>query len=210
MRHTEPAERRAARLEDARLRTQQSRSAATDLVSYQRNEREMVRIAGTHTQRTADLNLHYHCLAFRYNPAIDYSSIQNVVIGQMSYVCTYCQALKFNNETKRMCCAGKNIKLPHLEAPPEPLKALLGGSTVESRHFLSNIRKYNYCFQMTSFGAEIMTAQSMSTFKIKKNKYMTKLDHCSRSKIVTINSFKWTLSVMIKMKLMHVMEYILH
>ncbi|GFY03531.1 uncharacterized protein TNCV_3211681 [Trichonephila clavipes] len=91
MRHTEPAERRAARLEDVRLRTQQSRSTATDLVRYQRNERERVRIAGTRTQRAADLNLQYHHLAFRYNQAIDYSSSQNVVIGQMSHVCTYCQ-----------------------------------------------------------------------------------------------------------------------
>ncbi|GFS98757.1 uncharacterized protein TNCV_753761 [Trichonephila clavipes] len=105
-RHTEPAERRSARLEDARLRTQQSRSAATDLVRYQRNGCERVRIAGIRTQRTADLNLQYHRLAFRYNPAIDYSSSRNVVIGQMSHVCTYCQALKFNNETKGMCCAG--------------------------------------------------------------------------------------------------------
>ncbi|GFS67026.1 uncharacterized protein TNCV_2528051 [Trichonephila clavipes] len=123
------------------MRTQQSRSAATDLVRYQRNGCERVRIAGTRTQRTADLNLQYHRLAFRYNPAIDYSSSRNVVIGQMSHVCTYCQALKFNNETKGMCCAGGKIKLPHLEAPPEPLKTLLAGSTAESKYFLSNIRK---------------------------------------------------------------------
>ncbi|GFX72924.1 hypothetical protein TNCV_1752311 [Trichonephila clavipes] len=74
MRQAEPEERQAARLEDARLRTLQSRSAATDLFRYQQNERERVRIAGTRTQRTADLNLQYHRLAFRYNPAIDYSS----------------------------------------------------------------------------------------------------------------------------------------
>ncbi|GBM70345.1 hypothetical protein AVEN_151483-1 [Araneus ventricosus] len=114
IRNAEPAERRAARLEDARLGAQQSRSAATDLARYQRNERERVRIAGTRTQRTADLNLQYHRLAFRYNPAVDYSSSRHVVIGQMSHVCTYCQALKFNNETKGICCAGGKIKLPIL------------------------------------------------------------------------------------------------
>ncbi|GFV36579.1 uncharacterized protein TNCV_2260981 [Trichonephila clavipes] len=59
------------------------------------------------------------------------------------------------------------VKLPHLEAAPEPLKILLAGSTAESKQFLSNIRKYNYCFQLTSFGAEIVTAQFMPTFKIK-------------------------------------------
>ncbi|XP_039275262.1 uncharacterized protein LOC120349356 [Nilaparvata lugens] len=109
----DPAERRAARLEDARLRARQSRSAATDLVRFERNERERVRIAETRTERTADLHLEYNRLAFRYNPAIDYSSSQHVVIGQMSHVCSYCQALKFNNETKGMCCAGGKIKLPY-------------------------------------------------------------------------------------------------
>lgn len=54
MRNTEPAERRAARLEDARFRAQQSRSAATDLVRCQQNERERVRIAETRTRRTTD------------------------------------------------------------------------------------------------------------------------------------------------------------
>ncbi|GBM81799.1 hypothetical protein AVEN_145965-1 [Araneus ventricosus] len=97
-------------------------------------------IAGTRTHRTVDFNLQYHRLAFRYNPAVEYSSSRHVVIGQMSHVCTYCQALKLNNETKGMCCAGGKIKLPHLEAPPDPLKTLLAGSTAESKHFLSNIR----------------------------------------------------------------------
>ncbi|GFT82255.1 uncharacterized protein TNCV_4650671 [Trichonephila clavipes] len=184
MRHTEPAESRAARLEDARLRTQQSRSAAADLVRYQRNKLERVRTARTRTQRTADLNLQYHRLVFRYNLAIDYSSSRNVVIGQMSHVCTYCQALRFNNETKGMCYTGGKITLPHLEVPPEPLKTYLidvdlafrlivdlAGSTAESKHFLSNIRKYNFCFQMTSFGVEIVTAEFMPTFKIKGQIY---------------------------------------
>ncbi|GFX74698.1 uncharacterized protein TNCV_3121281 [Trichonephila clavipes] len=149
MYQTEPAERRAARLEDAQLPTQQSGSAETDLVPYELNERERVRIAGTLTQRTADLNLQYHRLAFRYNPDIDYSSSRHVVLRQISHACTYCQALKFNNEAKGMCCSGGKIKLPHLEAPPEPLKALLAGLTAESKYFLSNIREYNSCFQMT-------------------------------------------------------------
>ncbi|GFU93906.1 uncharacterized protein TNCV_1661291 [Trichonephila clavipes] len=98
-------------------------------------------------------------------------SSQHVVIGQMSHVCTYCQALKLNDEAKGMCCAGRKIKLPHLEAPPEPLKTLLAGSITESKHFLLNIRKNNSCFQMTSFGAQIVTAQFMPTFKIKGQIY---------------------------------------
>ena len=103
---------------NARLRAQQSRSAAEYLVCSQWNERESVRIAERRTQRTVDLNR----LAFRYNPADDYNSSCHVVIGRMSHVRTYCQALKLNNETKGLCCAGRKIKLPQLEAPPEPLR----------------------------------------------------------------------------------------
>ncbi|GBN08201.1 hypothetical protein AVEN_238232-1, partial [Araneus ventricosus] len=51
-------------------RTDKSANVATDLVRYQRNERERVKIAGTRTQRTADLSLQYLRLAFRYNPAV--------------------------------------------------------------------------------------------------------------------------------------------
>ncbi|GBN93882.1 hypothetical protein AVEN_181355-1 [Araneus ventricosus] len=80
-------------------RTDKFANVATDLVRYQRKERDRLRIPGTRTQRTADLNLQYHRLAFRYNPAVDYSSSRHVVIGQMSHVCTYYQALKFNDES---------------------------------------------------------------------------------------------------------------
>ena len=52
MRNMEPPERRAVRLEHARLRARQSRSAATDLVRSQWNELERVGIAEIRTQRT--------------------------------------------------------------------------------------------------------------------------------------------------------------
>ncbi|GFU18644.1 uncharacterized protein NPIL_1491 [Nephila pilipes] len=70
-----------------------------------------------------------------------------------------------------MCCAAGKIKLPQLREPPEPLKTLLAGYTAESKHFLSNIRKYNSCFQMTSFGAEVITTHFMPTFKVKGQIY---------------------------------------
>jgi hypothetical protein len=89
----------------------------------------------------------------------------------MTEVCPYCKALKFYGETKGMCCATGKIKLPQLGEPPEPLKTLLDRYTTKSKHFLSNIRKYNSCFQMTSFGAEIVTAQFMPTFKVKGQIY---------------------------------------
>lgn len=51
------------------------------------------------------------------------------------------------------CRSNGEIDLPCLSKPQEPLKSYVTGGTVESRHYLKNIRKYNSCFQMTSFGA---------------------------------------------------------
>ncbi|GFT57739.1 uncharacterized protein NPIL_300051 [Nephila pilipes] len=70
-----------------------------------------------------------------------------------------------------MCFAARKIKLSKLREPPEPLKTLLAGYTAESKHFLSNIRKYNSCFQMTSFGAVVITTHRMPTFKVKGQIY---------------------------------------
>ena len=66
-----------------------------------------------------------------------------------------------------MCCASGKVKLPKLAAPLEPLKTLLTGNMSESKRFLLNIRKYNSCFQMTSFGAQFENPdQFMPTFKV--------------------------------------------
>ncbi|VDN02485.1 unnamed protein product, partial [Onchocerca ochengi] len=70
-----------------------------------------------------------------------------------------------------MCCVAGKIRLPQLEEPPELLKTLLAGYSDELKRFLSKIRKYNSCFQMTSFGAEIVTTQFMPTFKVKGQLY---------------------------------------
>jgi hypothetical protein len=53
------------------------------------------------------------------------------------------------------------------------LKTLVSGQTAESKHFLANIRKYNSCFQMTSFGAskEMVEPGFMPTFKIQGQVY---------------------------------------
>ncbi|VDN05605.1 unnamed protein product, partial [Onchocerca ochengi] len=113
----------------------------------------------------------FNRLAFRYNPADNYNLNPHFLIGTMNEVCPYCKALKFKGEAKGMCCAAGKIKLPQLEEPSEPLKTLLAGYSAESKRFLSKIRKYNSCFQMTSFGAEIVTTHFMPTFKVKGQIY---------------------------------------
>ncbi|KAI6647773.1 hypothetical protein LOD99_8488 [Oopsacas minuta] len=74
-----------------------------------------------------------------------------------------------------MCCKSGKVQLHDLEDLSEPLKRLMLGETSESRHFLENIRKYNSCFQMTSFGVTKETRESgyMPTFKTQGQVYHT-------------------------------------
>lgn len=105
--------------------------------------------------------------AFLYDCTIDYSSHPLVCIGAMEVVCVHCGALKFAGETPGLCCLNGKVKLPLLTPPPEPLHTLLRGESPESRHFLANTQKYNGCFQMTSFGADIVLEQGFNpTFKV--------------------------------------------
>lgn len=118
-------------------------------------------------RRQAVLPVSYIRAAFRYDSTIDYSADNNVMIGSMGVVCPHCKALKFRNESPGLCCASGKIKLAPLNSPPEPLNSLVLGSGIHSTHFLTNIQKYNACFQMTSFGAtNIVRDNFMPTFKV--------------------------------------------
>ncbi|XP_053956182.1 uncharacterized protein LOC128861832 [Anastrepha ludens] len=108
--------------------------------------------------------------SFNFDATIDYS--MHAYIGQMNIECIHCKAIKFRNETPGMCCPGGKVKLPVLELPPEPLHSLVSGNSPTSKHFLLNIKKYNSCFQMTSFGAtNIIRNGFMPTFKIQGQIY---------------------------------------
>ena len=92
-------------------------------------------------------------LGFNYQPNCDYSAHPMALIGKLDKICPHCCARKFRSEAPGLCCAGGKVCLPPLVPPSEPLASLVAGVTAESKHFLVNIRKYNSCFQMTSFGA---------------------------------------------------------
>ncbi|GFV02612.1 helitron_like_N domain-containing protein [Trichonephila clavipes] len=159
---------RQARQERDRVHTALARSLETNEQRQARQQRN--RNHSTQTRRTihTDLNL----CGFNYNPLYNYSLHPSVVIGKMDKKCTYCGAQKFKNETPGMCCAGGKLKVPDLRSPPEPLLTLVLGKTSQSKDFLKNIRKYNSCFQMTSFGAtNIVNANYMPTFKVQGQIY---------------------------------------
>ncbi|CAF1614094.1 unnamed protein product [Didymodactylos carnosus] len=63
--------------------------------------------------------------AFRYDPANSYDSHPQLHIGQMTDVCSYCDALKWPGEAPGICCSGGTVRLPALRPPPEPLKSLI-------------------------------------------------------------------------------------
>lgn len=111
--------------------------------------------------------------AFAYDEIIHYSEDPLINIGRMTVTCNFCQALKWKGETPGMCCSNGKVQLPPLIDPPEPLMTLLTANSTEGRHFQSNVRKYNSCFQMTSFGStkQIKERGFMPTFKIQGQVY---------------------------------------
>ncbi|RCN48933.1 hypothetical protein ANCCAN_05042 [Ancylostoma caninum] len=169
-RAAETSEQHATRLEDNRLRMTESRAAETPEQREDRLQNErMQRLHSRQTFRRADLRL----AAFRYDPNYNYREHPRVVIGKMDVICPHCQAKRFRGETPGMCCSGGKVKLPPLNPPPEPLLSYMPGTTTESKHFLQNIRRYNSCFQMTSFGttATVQEGGFMPTFKVKGQIY---------------------------------------
>ncbi|UYV73206.1 hypothetical protein LAZ67_10002175 [Cordylochernes scorpioides] len=94
---------------------------------------------------------------FNYSFAVEYFKHPLISLGMMDTTCRFCGALRWKDESSGMCCSNGKVRLPLIDLPPEPLRSLLSGENSDSVHFLRNIRKYNSCFQMTSFGAENQT-----------------------------------------------------
>ncbi|VFQ69529.1 unnamed protein product [Cuscuta campestris] len=60
------------------------------------------------------------------------------------------------NPKYSLCCKQGKIKLAPVKQPPMPLKDLLIGTDVESKHFQTNIHSYNCMFSFTSLGGKII------------------------------------------------------
>ena len=72
-----------------------------------------------------------------------------------------------------MCCSNGRAELLPLGDTPEILKSLLLGQSIDSAHFLLNIRKYDSAFQMKSFGCteQVCLSCFMPTFKVQDQVY---------------------------------------
>ncbi|KAL4142010.1 hypothetical protein QTP88_004542 [Uroleucon formosanum] len=141
----ETQEQRDERLQQNIMRTRAARER--NIATVRERDRQRQRISRSLTRAS------FVRLAFEYAPDINYSAHSKIAIGEMDKVCQYCQALKFRNEAAGMCCASGKVVLSPLPTPPEPLLSLLTGNSDDSILFLRKIRKFNSCFQMTSFGA---------------------------------------------------------
>ena len=138
----------------SRLAGQRTRQAASR--ADESPDQTSSRVAGQRTRQAATRAAQWEFMegeAFKYDPTKSYDSHPQLCIGRMTDVCcSHCKGFKWRGEAAGMCCSNGKVKLPPLRLPPEPLQSLMLGETAESKHFLDNIRKYNSCFQMTSFG----------------------------------------------------------
>lgn len=172
-RQAETNEHRMQRLATMRITRLTSRNRASDLnrTLSQLGNRSRMQI-----ERAKSLSS-FHRIAFEYSPETEYCANPKINIGSMDKECVHCHALKFKNEPPGMCCSSGKVVLPSLNPPPDPLKNLMDGNTAESKLFLKKIRKFNNCFQMTSFAANIISNTDglgrtfNSTFKIQGQVY---------------------------------------
>lgn len=110
--------------------------------------------------------------AMSYDPNIDYEGDSTVSLGTMAFKCQHCNALKWKEEAPSMCCSAGKVQLPPFKPLPEPLYSLVMGSHPEHIHFMDRVRKYNSCFNMTSFGAKQIKNDGFNpTFKVQGQVY---------------------------------------
>ncbi|XP_071574697.1 uncharacterized protein [Temnothorax nylanderi] len=108
----------------------------------------------------------------------------------MSHKCKYCNALKWKEEAPGMCCSAGKVQLSPFEPLPEPLYSLVMGSHPEHVHFMNRVRKYNNCFNMTSFGAkQVLQDGFMPTFKVQGQVYHLELVKELQKMLHEVNSY---------------------
>ena len=154
---------------EERLRLQRERRA--ELRMRERPEVRLEREAQGVQRRNRGLDLRN--AAFSYDPLLDYSTLPAINIGTLDVVCQFCSARCFRGEADGLCCSKGKVRVESIRQPPEPILTLFSGLYPESRQFLRHIRRYNSCFQMTSFGVTGGVANDgfMPTFRIQGQIY---------------------------------------
>ena len=68
-------------------------------------------------------------------------------VGLMTECCDYCDAFRYNGETKSICCNAGKVKVHPLSPAPSDLLELF-----DEPEFRNNIRNYNNAMAFTSLG----------------------------------------------------------
>ena len=165
-------------VEQKQIRNEESRKRIKVLPENRQVEAQEQNTSVNAVEERRRRNYNFENEAFRYDPTKEYSKHPSVVIGKMDKICEFCGAKKFKGETLSMCCKGGKVKLSSLQVPPPELFSYMSGETPESKHFLQSIRRYNACFQMTSFGATcVHEKDGLVLYSKYKDKSITKWDH---------------------------------
>ena len=123
------------------------------------------------TETTARTNIN---AGFQCDTTTDYASNDKVAIGRMTDVCPHClQCTDMEERTTNTLLLQWKGETPTHQDPPLILKRLLEENIAISKHFRSNIKKYNFAFQMTSLGTEhnLTNHGLFTTFKIQGQCY---------------------------------------
>uniref|UniRef100_UPI0035901195 uncharacterized protein n=1 Tax=Myxine glutinosa TaxID=7769 RepID=UPI0035901195 len=146
------------------IQTQANRQYETAEQQVQRLETNNISTSQARASETVGQHRHSNSMAFTYDRG---NPVNFANVGQMNDKCRHCAAMKFNGETKGVCCSdGKVILTPYPALPPF-LNELISGTDATSRHFLANIRRYNGSFAMTSFGHKDAAVQGWNpSFRI--------------------------------------------
>ncbi|KAK0056943.1 ATP-dependent DNA helicase PIF7 [Biomphalaria pfeifferi] len=167
-REKETAEKKEARLTKQRHRTAQNRANETEEQRKHRLNQNSQRNRDSRAEETREQiknrrqanrqNLakkrkerklkkgNLYLAGFKYVSSANYPPDS---AGEMNEVCVHCQALRFKNEVKGICCLNGQIQLPSIDDPPEPFYSYLVGKK-RYKKFITNILTYNSCFQFTS------------------------------------------------------------
>ncbi|RPA99986.1 hypothetical protein L873DRAFT_1789214 [Choiromyces venosus 120613-1] len=134
--------------------------ACRNCLLSQRNRRNAVRVSNLASGDAVPMVAHPPSptlnLAFTRNRA--YWTTHN--LGTMNIVCVHCHAKHWKAEPSRRrqahgysfesCCKHGDVVLEKLKQLPEPLNSLMDGTTLQSKNFLKDVRRWNGLFAFTS------------------------------------------------------------
>ena len=76
-------------------------------------------------------------------------------IGCMDSVCVFCSALRCRKEIDSTCCSEGRLRRPLLDAPPEPVRGLLLGTSTNAKPFCQHLQQYNSALTLCSMWVKL-------------------------------------------------------